>query len=190
MAADDKKINILYLNSYHNGYEWSDSILGGVRDTFGRSGKNIYLQIEYMDSKRYSQGKINEILFQYYLFKFRTTRFDLIVTSDNNAYEFIIRYGERLFPGVPIVFCGLNDVAAGDVPMRHRMTGLLEEFDVPANIAIAARLHPGRKRLVVIGDRSLTGAAIASQVKTQIPKLPKNMRVGRQIGRASCRERV
>ena len=95
-----------------------------------------------MDSKRYSQDKINEILFQYYLFKFRTTRFDLIVTSDNNAYEFIIRYGERLFPGVPIVFCGLNDVAAGDVPMRHRMTGLLEEFDVPANIAIAARLHP------------------------------------------------
>lgn len=65
MAADDKKINILYLNSYHNGYEWSDSILGGVRDTFGRSGKNIYLQIEYMDSKRYSQDKINEILFQY-----------------------------------------------------------------------------------------------------------------------------
>lgn len=177
VAADDKKINILYLNSYHNGYEWSDSILGGVRDTFDRSGKNIYLQIEYMDSKRYSQDKINEILFQYYLFKFRATRFDLIVTSDNNAYEFIIRYGERLFPGVPIVFCGLNDVAAGDVPMRHRMTGLLEEFDVPANIAIAARLHPGRKRLVVIGDRSLTGVAIANQVRAQISRLPKDMRV-------------
>ena len=153
-----------------------------------------------MDSKQYSQGKINEILFQYYLFKFRTTRFDLIVTSDNNAYEFIIRYGERLFPGVPIVFCGLNNVAAGDVPMRHRMTGILEEFDVPANIAIAARLHPGRKRLVVTGDRSLTGAAIRYRLRNRFGKLYQHLYRQkycrtilinrREIGRASCRERV
>lgn len=176
-AADEEKINVLYLNSYHNGYEWSDSIFDGVRDTFAESGRNIYLQIEYMDSKRYSLDRINEILFQYYQFKFRSTRFDLIVTSDNNAYEFIINHGEELFPGVPIVFCGINDVDAADVPMRERMTGILEEFDVPANIAIATRLHPGRKRLVVIGDKSLTGVAIANQVRAQIPKLPRDIQV-------------
>lgn len=176
-AADEEKINILYLNSYHNGYEWSDSIFDGVRDTFAESGRNIYLQIEYMDSKRYSLDRINEILFQYYRFKFRNTRFDLIVTSDNNAYEFIIKHGEGLFPEVPIVFCGINDVNAADVPMRERMTGILEEFDVPANISIAARLHPGRKRLVVIGDKSLTGVAIANQIRAQIPGLPQDMQV-------------
>jgi len=88
-GQDEKKINVLYINSYHNGYEWSDSIFDGVREKFRSSGKNIYLQIEYMDSKRYSGEKINEILFNYYKFKFKTTHFDLIVTSDNNAYEFI-----------------------------------------------------------------------------------------------------
>ena len=71
-GQDEKKINVLYINSYHNGYEWSDSIFNGVRETFRSSGKNIYLQIEYMDSKRYSGEKINEILFNYYKFKFRT----------------------------------------------------------------------------------------------------------------------
>ena len=61
-AADEEKINILYLNSYHNGYEWSDSIFDGVRDTFAESGRNIYLQIEYMDSKRYSlTGSTNSL---------------------------------------------------------------------------------------------------------------------------------
>jgi len=176
-AQDEQKINILYLNSYHNGYEWSDSIFDGVRDAFRSSGKNIYLQIEYMDSKRYYGEKINEILFNYYKFKYRTTHFDLIVTSDNNAYDFISLHGDELFPGIPIVFCGINDVEAGAVPMRDRMTGVLEEFDVPANIQMALRFHPGKKRLVVIGDKSLTGVAIANQVRAQIPLLPKGIEV-------------
>jgi len=63
-------------------------------------------------------------LFNYYKFKFKTTHFDLIVTSDNNAYEFISQHGDDLFPDVPIVFCGINDVEAGQVPMRTRMTGV------------------------------------------------------------------
>ena len=176
-AQNGQKINILYLNSYHNGYEWSDSIFEGVRETFRKSGKNIYLQIEYMDSKRFSGEKINEILLNYYTFKFRTTHFDLIVTSDNNAYEFMSRHGDELFPGVPIVFCGINDVEAGKVPMRDRMTGVLEEFDVPANIQMALRFHPAKKRLVVIGDQSLTGVAIANQVRAQLPQLPPQIEV-------------
>jgi len=176
-GQDEKKINVLYINSYHNGYEWSDSIFDGVREKFRSSGKNIYLQIEYMDSKRYSGEKINEILFNYYKFKFKTTHFDLIVTSDNNAYEFISEHGEDLFPNVPIVFCGINDVEAGQVPMRSRMTGVLEEFEVPWNIELALQFHPGKKRLVVIGDQSMTGVAIANQVRAQVPGLPKEIEV-------------
>jgi len=177
LASEEKKINVLYINSYHNGYEWSDSIFDGVRETFQKSGKNIYLQIEYMDSKRYSGEKINEILFNYYKFKYRTTHFDLIVTSDNNAYEFISQHGDDLFPDAPIVFCGINDVEAGEVPMRTRMTGVLEEFEVPWNIDLALKFHPGKKRLVVIGDQSMTGVAIANQVRAQLPGLPEDIEV-------------
>ena len=176
-ASEENKINVLYINSYHNGYEWSDNIFYGVRDSFLKSGKNIYLQIEYMDSKRYYGDKINEILFNYYKFKFRTTRFDLIVTSDNNAYEFISQHGEDLFPNVPIVFCGINDVEAGQVPMRSRMTGVLEEFDVLWNIDLAIKFHAGKKRLVVIGDKSMTGIAIANQVRAQLSGLSRDIEV-------------
>jgi PAS domain S-box-containing protein len=130
-----------------------------------------------MDSKRFSAEKINEILLDYYKFKFRTTRFDLIVTSDNHAYEFMALHGDELFPDVPIVFCGINDVEAGRVPMRHRMTGVLEEFDVPINIETALKFHPGKKRLVVIGDQSLTGVAIANQVRAQLHLLPPEIEV-------------
>jgi len=173
----EQKTNVLYLNSYNNGYAWSDNIFIGLKDTFKKSGKNIYLQTEYMDTKRYNQDKLSDILFDYYNFKFRSTHFDLVVVSDNYAYDFVIRHGEELFPGVPVVFCGVNDVAPGDVPMRDRMTGVLEVFDVRENIELAMRLHPGKNRLMVIGDRSLTGVAIANQIRANLSKLPKNMQV-------------
>jgi PAS domain S-box-containing protein len=176
-AEEDKKINVLYFNSYNNGYAWSDNILDGIRETFQKSDKNIYLQIEYMDTKRYHEDKISKILFDYYKFKFRATHFDLIVVSDNYAYDFIIEYNAELFPDVPVVFCGVNDVRAEDVPLRHRMTGILEEFDVEENIALALRLHPGKRRLVVIGDQSLTGVAIANQVRAQAHLLPKDIQL-------------
>lgn len=177
LGQEGRKINVLYLNSYHNGYAWSDTILEGARQTFERSGKNIYLQIEYMDSRRYFGDKIIEVLLNYYRFKFRNTRFDLIVAADNNAYSFVSEHGDDLFPDVPIVFCGVNDVPPEEVPMRHRMTGVLEDFDMLNNITMAMRFHPGKKRLVVIGDQSMTGVAIANQVRAHIPELPKNMQV-------------
>lgn len=176
-ADVDHKINVLFLNSYNNGYAWSDNILDSVRDTFQRSGKNIYLQIEYMDTKRYHEDKLSKILFDYYKFKFRATQFDLIVVSDNYAYDFVIQYGDELFAETPIVFCGVNDVMPADVPLRNRMTGVLEEFDVEENIALALRLHPGKRRLVVIGDQSLTGVAIANQVRASAHLLPQEIRL-------------
>lgn len=176
-AQDEPKKNVLFINSYHNGYEWSDTILDGARDAFRQSKKNVYLQIEYMDSKRFYANEINDVLYNYYKFKFRDTKFDLVIASDNHAFDFIIMHGEALFPGVPIVFCGVNDVDPKDIPMRDRMTGILENFDVVDNINMAMRFHPGKTRLVVIGDKSLTGTAIANQVRAQLPSLSQKLPV-------------
>lgn len=176
-GQDEPKRNILYLNSYHNGYAWSDTIFDGARETFQKSGKNIYLQIEYMDSKRFYGPEINTVLYNYYKFKFRDTKFDLVIASDNNAFDFVIEHGDALFPNVPIVFCGVNDVQVDEIPKRDHMTGILETFDVRAIIDLAIRFHPGKKRLIAIGDRSLTGVAIANQVRDGLSDLPPGMQV-------------
>lgn len=130
-----------------------------------------------MDTKRYEDDKLSIILFDYYTYKFRNTHFDLVIVSDNHAYDFVIRHGGKLFPDAPVVFCGVNDVAPEDVPMRDRMTGVLEEFDVLENMSMAMRFHPGKHRLVVIGDQSLTGVAIANQIRSRMSGLPVNMQV-------------
>ncbi len=60
VAAPKKKV--LFVNSYHPGYDWSDGITQGILDTFGarlksdgevdNSASKVILKIFFMDTKR------------------------------------------------------------------------------------------------------------------------------------------
>ncbi|GFM36314.1 PAS domain S-box protein [Desulfovibrio psychrotolerans] len=160
--------NILFLNSYHNGYSWSDTIFDGIKQTLEASGYSIVLQVEYMDSKKFRYEETVQPLLSLYRDKFRGKKFDVIIVSDNAAFDFILEYGEQLFPGVPAVFCGVNDFNPASVASRN-ITGVVESFDVAANLEFALRMHPAMRRMVVIGDQSVTGVAISTQIREALP---------------------
>ncbi|UZP66828.1 PAS domain S-box protein [Desulfovibrio mangrovi] len=175
-AAQKIRKNILFLNSYHNGYSWSDNIFTGIKDTLEQSDYAIVLQVEYMDSKKFHYEETVQTLVRLYRDKFMDKRFDAIIVSDNIAYDFILQYGEELFPGVPVIFCGVNDFAPQTIEGRN-ITGVIESFDVPANLETAMRLHPGMHRMVVIGDQSVTGKAIRTQIEQALPAFKDQLRI-------------
>lgn len=164
-AAAKEKKNILYINSYHNGYSWSDRIQEGIKETIRESPYKIDLQIEYMDSKKYNYAYIKLMLYDIYSYKFDQKHFDAIIVSDNNAFTFMRQFHDDLFPGVPVIFCGLNNLEKEQIQRRNLYTGLLENFDFQHNIELALRLHPQKDRVIVIGDQSVTGKAIRSQIQ-------------------------
>lgn len=166
--------NILCINSYHHGYTWSDNILRGIRETLKASRYNIDLQVEYMDTKKYGYEPISTILNALYRDKFRYKTFDAIIVSDDNAFRFIREWRNVHFPNVPVVFCGVNGIEPGE-EIEKGITGVLEEFNVQANIELAMKLHPGKRRVVVIGDESVTGVAIRNQVKRGVERLDQNV---------------
>ncbi len=163
--AEKLRKNVLYFNSYQNGYQWSDEILEGIRATLSRSDFNVDLQIEYMDSKKYTDPVLRSMLHDFYKLKYRNTRFEVIVASDNFAFDFLREYQKELFPGTPVVFCGVNDFHPDWLDGHPNFTGVLETPDIRATLELALRLHPGRDRLVIFGDTSLTGVAIGNQLR-------------------------
>jgi len=162
-AANQKK-NVLFLNSYHNGYHWSDGLLEGVRTVLKESEHKIDLQIEYMDSKKFDYADVSLNLLSLYKEKFKDELFDIIVVSDNDALNFVNEYRKVLFPDVPVVFCGVNDLKYSDIFTKD-ITGVEEVFDFIATIEVAKKLHPKRKRLIVLIDDSTAGTAIRKQVE-------------------------
>lgn len=174
-SRPDKKM-VFYLNSYHNGYMWSDRILEGIQDQLSTSTYPIELQIEYLDSKKYHYSVMSEKLFQLFKSKYTHVRFDVVIVSDNNALTFMLEYGERLFPGVPVVFCGINARDAPDLDARE-YTGVLENVDIVSTLEVALSFHPNKQNVVVVGDESATGVAIRKQIEQAMPHFQRRLQV-------------
>ena len=166
-SAEKEKRNVLYLNSYHDGYSWSDRELDGFRSMLEQGPYKIDLQIEYMDVKKYNYDYIKQRLFPLYSEKFRDEKFDVIVISDNDALNFIQEYRDDLFYGVPVVFCGINGIETVDLTQKN-ITGIIENFDLIQTLRIAQRLHPKLKRMIVFGDDSTAGRAISNQITRKL----------------------
>lgn len=175
LGMDEKK-SILYLNSYHNGYKWSDGLLEGVRSILNNSRYKVDLQIEYMDAKKFNYDLISKNLLPLYKEKFKDEKFDIIIISDNDALNFINSYREELFPEVPVVFCGINDLKESDIASGN-ITGVVELFDLVATLEIALKLHPEKEHLVVLIDDSTAGRAIQRQVKKIAKTLESNLEI-------------
>lgn len=177
LAHAKEKKHVLYLNSYHYGYRWSDRLLQGILSIFDESEYKVDLQIEYMDAKKYNYEYISSRLLTLYREKFKDETFEAIIVSDNDALNFIQSYGEALFGDVPVVFCGINDISSVELT-RKNITGVAETFDLISTIDVARRLHPEKRRMIFIGDQATAGGrAIKRQITGQLATYDKELLV-------------
>jgi len=156
-AANPPEASILFINSYHRGYSWSDGIEDGFRQRLVASGRKIELSVEYLDSRRFSYGAQIEPLAQAMAVKYADYQPDVVVVADNAAFDFAIRYRNRLFPRRPIVFGGYNNFRPEVTREIANITGVNEEIAIGDTVTMALRVHPQTRTLAFIvstGDAS------------------------------------
>lgn len=159
----DVRKKVLLLNSYHKGYLWSDDITRGVTETFLR--ENIELHIEYMDSKRQWDSDYQDLLSELLRLKYNRHNYDIIITSDDNAFNFATKNRDMLFSGKPIIFCGVNYLKPDRLYDISNITGVNEQGDIGANIDLIRKIHPWIKNIKIITDNTTTGQKIQENVK-------------------------
>ncbi|TKB10416.1 ABC transporter substrate binding protein [Desulforhopalus sp. IMCC35007] len=154
----DEPVKVLILNSYHKGFPWTDNIVKGVEAVFKPEETNFELSVEYMDTKAmgYSaeyQRKLHDL----YLYKYSGQKFDLVISSDDDAFDFLREYHEELFPGTPVVFCGVNNRIAPNIIDHNTFTGILETTAHKETIDLILNNHPQTKKIFLIIDKSPSG---------------------------------
>jgi PAS domain S-box-containing protein len=162
---------VLVLNSYHKGYAWTDKLIKGIETVMSTSEIPIDIHIEYMDTKRISDEKHYKNLFELYKHKLVPRKFDIIISSDDNAFRFLLKYRSKLFPGIPIVFCGLNRFTDSMLVGQDDITGVVEGIDFKATIDLALQLQPNVKNVVVVTDDTKTGINLAKGMRKIIPQM-------------------
>lgn len=151
---------ILILHSYHKGLTWTDSEDAGMRSVLRTREADIEVHTEYLDSKTISTESHSKKFYELLKLKYAHLAFTVVIASDDDAYNFYLRYHEQLFPGAPVVFCGVNYFKEEQRKEHGNLiTGVVEAFNIPDTLRTALRLHPSAKRVVVINDRTTTGIA-------------------------------
>ena len=175
LAAAQK---VLVIHSYHSGLSWTDSIMNGIRDSFAGTGREIEMSAEYLDARRYVDREHTARIQELIISKLKHTKPDLIIVSDNAALEFMLAQREKLFPGTPMVFCGINNFNPSVVAKHRGITGVVEDLSVGETVNLVLRLHPSTKEIIVIGRTSVAAdKANRDSFAGALTELPPSLRV-------------
>lgn len=120
-SYDGKKV--LYVDSYHEGYDWSDGITAGIRSVL--DGTGVDLKIVHMDTKRNTSEEFKKQAGEKVKAAIDEFKPDVVIVSDDNACKYVIvpYYKDGT---LPFVFCGVNwDASIYGLPCKN-VTGMLE----------------------------------------------------------------
>lgn len=148
----DSVHNVLVLHSYHAGLTWTDGQMKGIEEQFRDSRVPVRLHVEYMDTKRNSGREYLQHYAQLLRYKLRDLDFDLVLVTDNDAYNLALQQHKELFRDSPVVFSGVNDFHPDQLAGTDNITGVAEDLSVEETLDVALRLHPQTHELIMIGS--------------------------------------
>jgi ABC-type uncharacterized transport system substrate-binding protein len=132
---------VLFVNSYHQGYPWSDGEETGAAQALAGSG--VKLDFFRMDTKRHPEAKAQEEQAQKLKALIDAEKPDVVIAADDNATRVMVKH----YKNSPQrwVFCGVNwDASTYGLPFSNT-TGINE-------VALTERLMASLKTYAK-GDR-------------------------------------
>jgi hypothetical protein len=114
---------VLFINSYHSGYEWSDGVQRGAEGVLNKTA--VDLVVYYMDTKNNPSEDFSRKAALEAKSVIEDFEPDVVITSDDNAFKYIIMpyYKDA---ELPVVFCALNwDASVYGAPYKNT-AGMVE----------------------------------------------------------------
>jgi PAS domain S-box-containing protein len=171
---------VLVVHSYHKGFTWTDNIDEGIHEALvkldGFTNKELFT--EYLDAKRNNDSIYFQQLVELWKVKYNQVKIPVIITSDDIAFQFVMKYRKKIFPESQIVFCGINnlgDYATIIEDPSHSITGVVEDIDLLGTLKQALNLHSDTKHIYIINDQTPTGKANYNAFQLIKNRLPANV---------------
>lgn len=158
-AAAGEHKQVLILHSYHPGLPSTDEIMAGIQEVFSSSKQNIQQNVEYLDTMRHPDAEyFTHVLDAILHYKLEKRSFDLVLVSDNEAFNFALAHRDDLFAATPIVFCGVDKFSPSMIEGLKDVTGVAENPDYTTLLKQIFSLDARTRKIIVVGStRDLTG---------------------------------
>jgi signal transduction histidine kinase/DNA-binding response OmpR family regulator/HPt (histidine-containing phosphotransfer) domain-containing protein len=151
-AARQEHPAVLILSGVQYGLPVSDSLIAGTVAALKEKGvitSDIF--VEYLDLVRFDNPARHAALARLLREKFAKKNIGLVVAQNQEALDFLARYGGDLLPpGLPVlsILVATPPVAWQGAP--HRVLNVMNRFDIPSTLRYGFGLFPRTKRLVLV----------------------------------------
>lgn len=115
---------------------------------------DVEFYTESLNLSQFKDHNYQEILSEHFRRKYADKHLDLIIAIMEPSLHFLLRNRDTLFPGVPIVFCGVESSDLVFDMLRANVTGVLVKRTFAPTLEIALRLQPDTRTVFVVGGTS------------------------------------
>ena len=156
-AENTSSKRILFISSYSPSFPTFFLQIDGLKSELD-DGRNV-LDVEFMDTKRFpTEENLNRF---YNNMKFKLAElppYDIVIVSDDDGLNFVMKNKEELFSGIPIVFMGINNIDnAKKYSEDPLVTGVVEAASIGDTIGLAYTLNSNAQRVVALVDSTSSG---------------------------------
>ncbi len=120
---------------------------------------------EYLDSARFPDERYQSHLADFLRTKYLGREPDVIIAALAPSLDFVLKYRDNLFPGVPVVFGAIDKHEAEARTLGKGVLGIPMTVDLEPTLDLALRLHPDTRRVVVVSGKSRTDAYWAEEAR-------------------------
>ncbi len=154
-GADHSK-RILALYSYDATFHIYQESIKALKEVFPEPTYEI--DVDFLDSKRFPNGELNQNLLERIKIRQKNNgRYDLIISGNDNALTFCIDNQNELFPEVPVIFWGVNDLEKAFAQDQNPyISGIAENISADKLLTVIQTLHPNKHDMVILADDTKT----------------------------------
>lgn len=172
IIAENEPEHIIIINSYNNGFEWTDDQVVGIMAGILEKHPNVIIYNEYLDQKSFPGQVTLEQSYALFKVKYADSKIDLIVTTDDVAMQFAIDNREELFDNAPIIFGSVNMKSAIErIAGVVEITGVYENIDTEGTAELIKKLHNNLKTVYAITENTESGRSTWIRIQDGFEKL-------------------
>lgn len=149
---------VLFISSYSYAWETVPEQIEGIQKAFP---DDVQLDYKFMDTKNCTSEESNLLFYEsmkQYLSE--VPAYDALIVGDDAAFQFAMDYQDELFPEIPIVYEGVNDInLATKASQNEWVCGIVEKLSYENTLSLATKLYPNARRIVAVLDDTITGVS-------------------------------
>ncbi len=140
--------------------EFVKTLTAGSEDRF-----EIYR--EAMDLSRFQTAGHDSFLLDKLRTKYASKKIDVVVALLGPALDFLLRHGDAIFPGVPVVFCGFDRWELGERQLPQHVSGVFLRREFAPTLDVVLRIHPDTERAVIVAGAGEFDARLVEQMRSE-----------------------